>query len=284
MEVADMCSVMNTSATRSYRWAVLAAGLLCFAAPAAAQYKPRTLDDPATGESYHVEADASFWFPSADIVIASEQLGIPGSKINASRDLGLTDQRFNVLTVQLRPARSHKFRFEYIPVNFTQSAILNQDIVFNGIRYRLGLPVNSTLNWKTYQFGYEYDFVVKNWGFVGFDLQAKYTDVDVSLASPLASEFARARGPIPAIGGIARYYVVPNIAITGELSAFKIPDSIDSRYNAHYVDLDLYGTLNFTNNVGVKGGYRSRDVGYLIKSDTGALTLKGIYIGAVVRY
>jgi hypothetical protein len=42
--------------------------------------------------------------------------------------------------------------------------------------------------------------------------------------------------------------------------------------------------VNFTNNVGVKGGYRSRDVAYLIKTDTGSLTLKGIYIGAVVRY
>ena len=60
--------------------------------------------------------------------------------------------------------------------------------------------------------------------------------------------------------------------------------TIDDRYNAHYVDFDLYGTVNFTNNVGVKGGYRSRDVGYLIKTDSGSLTLKGIYFGAVVRY
>ena len=77
--------------------------------------------------------------------------------------------------------------------------------------------------------------------------------MQVSLASPLASEFAHARGPIPALGGIARYYVVPNISITGEFSAFKIPDSIDSRYNAHYVDIDIYGTLNFTNNIGGEG-------------------------------
>jgi hypothetical protein len=258
--------------------------LLCCAAPAFAQYKPRTLNDPATGESYHIEAGAGYWFPTADIIVSSEQLGIPGSQINAKRDLGLTDERFPILDVQLRPARSHKLHFQYIPVSFTQTTTLTQDIVFNGIRYRLGLPVNSTLDWKTYEFGYEFDFVVRNWGFVGFDLQAKYTDVTVQLASPLATEFAHARGPIPALGGIARVYVVPNISITGEVSGFKIPDSIDSRYNAHYIDVDIYGTLNFTNNIGVKGGYRSRDVGYLIKSDSGAFTLKGIYFGAVLRY
>ena len=60
--------------------------------------------------------------------------------------------------------------------------------------------------------------------------------MQVSLSSPVATEFARARGPIPALGGIVRYYVVPNVAITGQLTAFKIPDSIDSRYNAHYIE------------------------------------------------
>ena len=279
-----MCSDMNKSVMHLYRWAAAAAVLLCIAAPASAQYKPRSVDDPATGEKYHIEAEAGYWFPTSDLTVSSEQLGIAGTQIDFRRDLGLEDQRFPELQVQLRPARSHKFRFEYIPVTFTQTATLSRDIVFNGIRYRLGLPVNSTIDWKTYQIGYEYDFVVKNWGFVGFDLQAKYTDVQVSLTSPLASEFAHARGPIPAIGFVGRYYVVPNIAITGEVSAFKIPDSIDSRYNAHYVDLDIYGTLNFTNYIGVKGGYRSRNVGYLIKSDSGSFTLGGIYFGAVLRY
>lgn len=279
-----MCSDMNTSALRPYGWAALAAALLLAAAPASAQYKPRTVSDPATGEKYHIEAGADYWFPTADMVVASEQLGIVGTNIDFKKTLGLTDQRFSALQLQLRPARSHKFFLHYTPVNYTQTATLTQDIVFNGIRYRLGVPVNSSLDWKTYRIGYEYDFVVKNSGFVGFILEAKYTDVNVSLTSPLASEFAHARGPIPAIGGIARFYPVPNISITGEVSGFKIPDSIDSRYNAHYVDIDVYGTLNFTNNIGVKGGYRSRDVGYLIKSDTGQFTMNGIYIGAVLRY
>ena len=275
---------MNTLADCPYRWAALAAALLCVAPSASAQYQPRAVNDPATGEKYHIEAGADYWFPTADMVVSSAQLGIPGSKIDFKQTLGLTDQKFPALQLQLRPARSHKFFLQYIPVTYTQTATLNQDIVFNGIKYRLGIPVNSTLDWKTYQIGYEYDFVVKNWGFVGFDLEAKYTDVEVKLTSPIASEFAHARGPIPAIGGIVRYYVVPNISITGLISGFKIPDSIDRRYNAHYVDIDLYGTLNLTNNIGVKGGYRSRDVGYLINSDNGAFTLKGIYIGAVLRY
>ena len=184
----------------------------------------------------------------------------------------------------MRPARSHKFRLQYIPVTYTQTATLSQRLVFNGVAYNLGVPVNSSLDWKTYQIGYEYDFVVKNNGFVGFILEAKYTDVTVSLASPLNSEFAHARGPIPAIGGIARIYVVPNISITGEVSGFKIPDSVSDQYRAHYVDIDVYTTLNLSNNIGVKAGYRSRDVGYLFKSDSGTFVMKGLYFGGVLRY
>lgn len=279
-----MCSGMNKSALGLCSRAALAAALVSVAAPASAQYKPRTISAPATGEQYHIEVGADSWRPTADITVSSESLGIQGSRINFKRGLGLTDQRFRALQIQLRPARSHKFRLQYIPVTYTQSATLTQDLIFNGIRFRTGLPVKSTLDWKTYQVGYEYDFVVKNSGFAGLVLEAKYTDVQVSLVNPIANEFTRARGPIPAIGGIARYYVVANIAVTGEVTAFKIPASIDRRYNAHYVDIDVYGTLNVTNNIGVKGGYRSRDVGYLIKSDSGSFEMKGIYLGGVLRY
>ena len=116
-------------------------------------------------------------------------------------------------------------------------------------------------------------------------VEAKYTDVQVNLtAAPLINEFARARAPIPALGGIGRVYVVPNISITGEVTGFKLPDSIDSRYGGHYVDVDVYGTVNFTNNIGVKGGYRSLDMGYLVKQDNGSFTLKGMYFAGVFRY
>jgi hypothetical protein len=264
--------------------AFAAVALLMSVIPAAAQFQPRPLNDPATGESWHIEASADFWMPTADMVVASESLGIQGTEIDLKRDLGVVDKRLPSFQLQLRPSRSHKFRLQYTPIKYDASSTLQQDLIFNGIRYRFGLPVNTAFEWKAYRFGYEYDFVNKNRGFVGFIVEAKYTDVQVNLTSPLATEFARARGPIPALGGIARLYVVPNISITGEVTGFKIPDNIDNRYNAHYVDLDIYGTVNFSDHVGVKGGYRSTDVGYLIKSDSGTFDLKGIYFGGVLRY
>ena len=273
---------MNKATLRLYAWA--ASAIVLLSAPAYAQYTPRPLNDPATGERFHIEAGADFWTPSADIHVSSEALGIAGSNIDLKRDLGATDQRFRALQLMARPSPAHKFRFQYIPIKYTASSILARDVVFNGIRYRANLPVNTDFDWKAYRFGYEFDFVRKNKGFAGFLLEAKYTDVKVQLDSPVASEFAHARGPIPAIGGIGRFYVVPNVSITGEVTGFTIPDSIDDRYNAHYVDVDIFGTVNFNDYVGVKGGYRSSDLGYLINSDAGSFKLKGLYFGAVIRY
>src|SRR5262249_15053354 len=258
--------------------------LLAAASPARAQFQPRPLNDPATGESFHIEADASFWNPSADMTVSSESFGIPGTMIDLKNDLGVTDQRFPAFNVHVRPGRSHHLRFQYIPISYEGEARISRDIVFNGIRYSVNTPVNSSLDWKAFRFGYQYDFLVRNKGFAGVILEAKYTDVDVELDSQFAQEFAHARAPIPAIGGIGRVYVVPNIPITGELPLFKVPESLSSDYNAHYTDLDIYGTINFTNYVGVKAGYRSLDLGYLVKSDTGSFTLNGLYFGAVLRY
>jgi len=284
---------MKTASIRLYACTGLAAMVvLLLAAPALAQYKPRPLNDPATGEKFHIEVGAGFWNPSANMVVSSggsgPLSGIAGTEIDAKRDLGFEDKSLPSLELVLRPAAAHKFRLQYIPIKFEGANRLQRDIVFNGIRYRIGIDVTSTMDWRAARFGYEYDFIRKNRGFGGFIIEAKYTDVQVNLAAASSgvtlNEFARARAPIPALGGIGRFYIVPNISVTGEVTGFKLPSSIDERYGGHYVDVDIFGTINFTNNIGVKGGYRSLDMGYLVKQDTGSFVLKGIYLGVVARY
>jgi hypothetical protein len=161
---------------------------------------------------------------------------------------------------------------------------LRRDVIFNGIRFPIALPVTTNLQWKAYRFGYEYDFVYRDRGFVGLLLEAKYTDVQATLLNLIDNEFVHARAPIPAIGGIGRVYVAPNISITGELSGIKLPESINENYRAKYIDFDLYGTVNFTDNVGAQVGYRSFDVYYKVDEDQGDLVLKGLYFGGVVRF
>jgi hypothetical protein len=257
-------------------------GLL--ALPARAQYGAKGPSDPATGERYHVEIGGFFWNPTPDIIISSESLGIVGTDIDFVNDLGIAKKRLKQVRVVLHPAQKHKFRFEYTPISYQAEGKLTASVIFNGILFPVTLPVTTNLEWKAYRFGYEFDFISKDRGFVGLILEAKYTDVQATLSNFLATEFTRARAPIPAIGGIARVYVVPNISITGEFSGIKLPESINADYRAKYFDLDIYGTVNFTDNFGVQAGYRSFDVEYKVKKDAGNLQLKGLYLGGLVRF
>jgi hypothetical protein len=254
--------------------------------PAYAQYGVRPASDRATGENYRVEVGGFFWNPTPDIGIASESIpGVIGDRIDFIDDLGLEKSRFKQLKVVLRPATKHKFRFEFTPINYEQpNGLLQRSVIWNGLLYDVSLPVATTLDWNAYRFTYEYDIIYRDRGFLGILLEAKYTDVRAELVNIFNSEFVHARAPIPAVGVIGRGYVAPNISITGEFSAFKLPEGIDEDYRAKFYDFDLYGTVNFTDHFGAQIGYRSFDVFYRIDQDEGALTLKGLYFGGVARF
>jgi hypothetical protein len=270
---------MRTRAAATFVFC-LALGLA--AAPAQAQYG---VSDRATGETYHVEIGGYFWNPTPQIAITSQSLpGIVGDRIDFVEDLGIEKTRFKQLKLVLRPSTKTKFRFEYTPITYSAESTLRRTIVFNGIEYRLGIPVQTDVTWKAYRFGFEYDFVYRDRGFFGVLLEAKYTDIEATLQSAVDTEFVHARAPIPAIGAIGRAYVAPNISITGEFSAFKLPESISEDYRARYIDFDIYGTVNFTDHAAAQFGYRSFDVFYRVDEDEGDLVLKGIYFGGVLRF
>jgi hypothetical protein len=256
--------------------------LLGSALPVQAQYGRPVISDPAVGEKYHVEASILLWNPSLDAVISSESLGIVGSEIDVKQDLGYEDKSIRELRFVLRPGRKHKFRIGYTPISFDSDTMLERRIVFNGIAFDVGLPVQSDFVWNTWRFGYEYDFVYRDRGYVGFIVETRITDASLDLRSPIDSEFSQAKGPIPALGGAARFYPVRNLAIGGELTLFKVPE-IDG-YEGSFYDLDIYGTYNFTHNFGVSGGWRTLDLNYLAESDTGDLRLSGIYFAGVARF
>jgi hypothetical protein len=264
---------------------VAAGSMLLWAAavaPASAQYGRPTMSDPATGEKYHIEASLVFWNPNLEAIISSEQLGIPGSDIDVKSDLGYEDKTIREFRLVLRPGRKHKFRIAYTPISFDGDTVLNRTIIFNGIEFNVGLPIQTEFKWNTWRFGYEYDFLYRDRVFAGFILEARQTHATLQLASPIDTEFTEARGPVPGIGGIVRVYVAKNVSITGEITGLKVPEIQD--YEGSFVDFDLYATFNFNHYVGVQGGYRTLDASYLAKLDNGDLNLKGLYFAGVVRF
>ncbi len=264
---------------------VLLSAIITSSTAAEAQYRGYSGRSVVVGERYWVEGTIGTWNPNPETIrVTSESLGIAGTEIDAITDLGFVKKRFPDFRLVLRPGLKHKFRFSYIPIKYSSEATLRRSIVFNGLEYRVGLPVNSEMDWKAYRAGYEYDFVYRDRGFVGFIVDVKYTDLRVDLNSPIDHEWAHVQAPVPAIGGIARVYIVPSFAITGEVTGFKLPESIDEDYRGRYVDFDIYGTFNVNRNIGAQVGYRSVDVRYKVDMDSGAFKINGLYMAAVARF
>lgn len=259
------------------------ASVVAVAYPVEAQFRPSAA--PTIGERYHIEGAIAWWNADPDLVVSSESLGIPGDDVDLVDDLGIEQKRLRALSVVLRPAPKHKFRFQYLPIEYDAEAQVRREFVFNGQRYRIGLPVNTTASFKTYRFGYEYDFFYREQGYAGVLFDLKYTDVNVMLDSPIGREFTSQVAPIPTVGVVGRGYVASNVSITGEFSFFKIPENLGKDdFGGRYLEYDFYGTFNFTPNVGAQIGLRSVDVEYFEDFDAGNLRFRGLYFGGVVRY
>ena len=263
---------------------LVAFGVAASAADASAQYRPPSSE--AVGEDYHIEAAYGWWNPEPSLIVNSAALGILGDDVDLVSDLGIERKRLGKFDLVLRPAKKHRFRFQYLPISYQATAQVRRSFIFNGQRYNLGLPVLTDANFKTYRFGYEFDFLQFKRGWFGALLDLKYTNIDVSLNSPIGAEFTKAAAPIPTVGFIGRGYPIANLAVTGEMSFFRVPGNLAEQLggDAKYTDWDINATLNANRYVGAQIGYRSVNAFYDVDTDNGSLKFRGIYFGGVVRY
>lgn len=263
-----------------YPRALAVCAITLTAAHARAQYRPGPVVTTSPAESYHVELSAGFWNPTADLQISS---GAGGSTIDAKNDLGLQDTRSGEYEFVIKPALKHKFRVQFIPMSYKQTAPPPSTLVFSGQAFPAGVPVDSTIDYKAWRFGYEYDFVSTYRGFVGMIVDVQYSDVNTTMASAGRTTSASAKAPIPALGGIARVYLASKLSLTGELGGFKVPGGWINT-SGHYADMDLYAMLNFVDALGIRAGYRTFHLEYVQTNDTGTFTLSGPYLGLSIRF
>jgi hypothetical protein len=262
--------------------ALVFGALVSLPSAAAAQFQPP--GSPGVGEDYHVEAAITWWNPEPTLIVNSEALGILGTDVDLVENLGIEQKRIPEIKLVLRPARRHKFRINYLPMKYEADSTVRTEFVFNGQRYRVGLPVQTTADLTTWRVGYEFDFISRSRGFLGVVADLKYTDVNVELLSPIGQEFTKQVAPIPTLGLIGRGYLLPNLSITGEFGYLKVPENLAQDFTGRYIDFDFYGTVNLTNNFGAQLGYRSMDVFYQDSNDSGTLKFKGWYFGGVARF
>lgn len=264
---------------------VCACTALAIAAPrrADAQYNAPPLSGLAIGEKYHIELAGTLWNPTVFGSVSSAEFGLAGTALDFTTDLGFEQTRFKDLRIVLRPARKHRLRAQYTPIAYSGESVLQRTITFRGIKFDAALPIVSEFEWKVWRFGYEYDFIYRDRGFLGVLFEGRYTQFVASLDAPGRSEFTSAKAPLPAIGIVGRAYVLPSVALNFEVSGLKLPN-VDPKYEANYYDWDINGTINLTHNVGVEIGWRRMTTYLKVDTDEADMKFQGMWFGAALRY
>jgi hypothetical protein len=262
---------------------VLAGLTLACAARAEAQFSLEQPLPPA--EIYHVEFGMGFWSPEPELVLRLDGASGIGSDVDFVQEFGIAKKRFRELRGTLKPGRKHKIRFDYVPFRYDAASVVQETFVYGGQQFTVGIEATTSVTWDLWKFGYEWDFYSGPAGFAGLVTDLKYSKVSASVsAAGLGSQLAEAKAPVPGIGGIARGYVSKNFSLTGEFTFFKMPDSFSEEIDGTFYDFDAYATVNLGRHAGVHGGYRSITVDYLASEDAGALKMKGLYFGGVIRF
>jgi hypothetical protein len=234
-------------------------------------------------EDHVAELGVMFWKPSSPVLTLSTDAltGAGVGEVDFVQEFGIEDKYFPEFRASI--GRNHKFRASFVTFSYDAETIITRTIVFQGRTFNIGAPAATDIKWNLYKFGYEWDFVSRERGFVGFVADVKYNKIVASIDSPVLASAATTdtTTPVPAIGVIGRGYVAPNVSITAEFTGINISRGEDE---VKFLDFDVYGTVSAGRNFGVQGGYRSVVVDYLVEENTGDLKMKGLYFGAVVRF
>jgi hypothetical protein len=271
--------------------AVLLAVLL-LSSRADAQFR---VADPAPGENFHVELGLMFWSPTPEILIQTGALAAIGETgVDFVQEFGIEKTRFNEFRGVIKAGKKHKIRVSHVHMHYNESATLQRTIIFGGQVFPISVPATADLSWRLWRFGYEYDFVARDRGVIGFITELKYNDISALLAaSGFGSELTEVTAPMPTIGVLARIYPDKNVSITAEFTGFRVPGFIGDKisdaiegddFEAKMYDFDIYGTVSFGRHAGAQLGYRSISADYLVDQDSGDLKMKGWYFGGLVRF
>jgi len=246
------------------------------------------LASPTTvsAQGHIVEAGVRFWKPSPEFVLSTDGLtGVGLDNVDFVEEFGLEKKTFREFRATV--GRSHKFRFSKVSFNYEAEANIQKTIVFQGRVFTVGAPATTDVKWDLWTFGYEWDFISRDGGFLGLVTDLKYNKVVASIeSSALASVAATdVTAPVPTIGLIGRAYLGSNGSITTEFTGLSVSrKNEDTQFEGKFYDFDIYGTIHLGPNLGVEVGYRSVDAHYLVDGDSGDLKMKGPYFGGTLRF
>jgi len=296
--------------TKTLLYSVFALGLVLTPASVMAQAAPPAptpAQPPAEpiapviaiiGEEFHVELQIGGWvtMPSTVLYSDTESLTttvngtsttttVNGTLIDFKNALGLKNQVFPEGHITVRLAPKHKMRGEYMPLFYKQTTVIGADFKFNGQTYLAGQTVESTMHWKEWYVGYEFDPLVIDRAYIGGIVAVSSLNLSGATANAAQSGTASVNIIMPVLGVSGRFYASGRVSVTGDFLVFDLPGSATSTHG-HIVNAGGYVTYNINKHVGAQLGYRFTGTSHTWGSplNAGTLTIGGPFVGGTAHF
>jgi outer membrane protein len=222
-----------------------------------------------------------YWFPDLSATAQTTTAGIPETKFDAKRDLGMNDENFPSGEAFLRFGRLH-LRVGYTRISYDGNNTLSRNIEFNGQTFPASDNVISSLDVKMLDAELQVDILrpdlIGASFYLGLIGKVKYVDGEMELASSVLTEKRDFRAPIPMIGlaagaGFAENLVRVDARVTGMAYSGN-----------HLYEADAFASLAPFPFFRIQGGYRYIKMKVDDNDIVADLTLKGPYVGVQLSF
>lgn len=228
-------------------------------------------EDP---EKSKLEITGSYWNIDSTGTIKAN-----GTPVNFKSDLGVT-QGVATFTGKLvfKPARKHKILVEGTPYRLDGSQSLTRSITYNGTTYNLNDKVVSHASLDYVYGGYQFDFLSRPQGHLGFNVGGAYltaTGTVTSTTTNLTATKSETIG-LPLAGVEFRAFPVRKkllFEVNGEVKGMAFGDY------GHYVQVSGNAGIGI-GPILVEGGYRLADID--IHTTNGVTAVTPRFMGPVV--
>jgi len=267
-------------------------------APAQAPAEPIAPVIAIVGEEFRVELQVGAFasMPSTVLYSDTETLTstvngvttttqVNGTLVDFKGMLGLKNQVFPEIHATIRLAPKHKLRGEYMPLFYKESKVIGSDFKFNGQTYTAGQTVESTMHWKEWYIGYEFDPIVTDRAYLGAVVAVNSLNLSGATANASQSGTASVNIVMPGLGASGRFYASGRVSVTGDFLYFYLPGSGTSTHG-HALQGGGYVTYNVNKHFGAQLGYRVFDTTHVWGSplNTGSMTIPGPFVGGTAHF
>ncbi|MBN1522825.1 MAG: hypothetical protein JW928_09875 [Candidatus Aureabacteria bacterium] len=169
----------------------------------------------------------------------------------------------------------------YYTLSYSGAQVLTKNITFNDVVFSSGELTSGKAEADIFDIKFKLFPLMTADAQLGFILGMKWAQAEASLSSASSgTQKASVDVPLPQVG-LALSTEMQYVKLSAELSGFALSISDTS---GSMLEFDVRGEYDFLPNAGVIGGYRYDRIDVEQDDDSADFTIKGIYLGGIVRF